>query len=68
MCDVPSIAVFIIIIIIIITIIIIIMLLLLSLVTGLLSPVLHLNQGDPHHSGFQFQTAALSVLCAMFHV
>ena len=45
------------------------MLLLLSLVTGLFSLVLPSStNGDPHRSGFKFQTAALSILCVMFHV
>ena len=26
------------------------------------------TNGDPHRSGFKFQTAVLSVLCAMFQV
>jgi hypothetical protein len=56
------------IIIIIIIIVIIIIIMLLSPGTGFSPRYFSWTSGDPHRSGFKFQTVILSVLCVMFQV
>ena len=51
------------------TVIVITIIIMLSPVTGLFSLYFSSwTNGDPHRSGFKFQTAVLSVLCVMFQV